>query len=70
MPSATATADPELEPPAVFEISQGLRVTPYSGEFDAAFQPSSGVVVLPIMTAPASSRRSTAGAVSVDTDSA
>jgi hypothetical protein len=64
VPAATAAAEPELEPPVVRETSQGFRVIPDSGEFEEAFQPSSGVVFLPTMIAPAASMRSTTGAVS------
>ena len=40
------------EPPGVRVRSQGLRVMPVSGESVTPFQPNSGVVVLPSMTAP------------------
>lgn len=64
-PSATAAALPPLDPPAVRDRSYGLRVTPLSGESVTPFQPNSGVVVLPIRTAPFSRSRATAGASSV-----
>ena len=64
MPSAAATAAPPLEPPGVLLVSQGLRVMPVSAQSVTAFQPSSGVVVLPISTAPCSRRRAVAGASS------
>src|SRR4029079_10322467 len=63
-PAATAAAEPELDPPVVREGSQGLRVVPDSSECEDAFHPSSGVVFLPTMIAPAASARSTIGALS------
>ena len=42
----------------------GLRVIPVSGLSPIAFQPNSGVVVLPSITAPASRNRAIAGASS------
>ncbi len=62
VPVATAADAPPLEPPAVFVVSQGLRVTPVSGLSVTPFQPSSGVVVLPTSTALCSRSRATAGA--------
>src|SRR4051812_2177176 len=59
-----AAAAPADEPPVVTRVSQGLRVMPVSGLSPMPFQPNSGRVVLPIGTAPASSRRSTDGALS------
>ena len=70
VPAATAAAEPELDPPAVFDGSHGFRVTPYSGELEEAFHPVSGVVFLPTMIAPASSMRCTAGEFSLATESA
>ncbi len=64
MPAATATAAPPLEPPGVRSGFQGLRVIPVSGLSVRPFQPNSGVVVLPISTAPCSRRRATQGASS------
>jgi hypothetical protein len=61
MPAAHAAAAPALLPPEVRSRSQGLRVMPVSGLSPIAFQPNSGVVVLPRMTAPASRSRATAG---------
>ena len=60
-PVATVTAEPALEPPELRVVSQGLRVTPLSGEMPVPFQPNSGMVVLPMMTTPASSMRSIIG---------
>ena len=57
IPSAAATAAPPLEPPGVRAMSQGLRATWPSGLSVTAFQPNSGVVVLPSSTAPASRSR-------------
>ena len=64
MPSAQATAAPPLEPPGVLAMSHGLRVMPVSALSVTAFQPNSGVVVLPISTAPCSRSRAVAGASS------
>src|ERR1700684_451413 len=64
MPAATAAALPPLEPPGVRSVFHGLRVVPVRGESVAAFQPNSGVVVLPSNTAPCSRKRATAGASS------
>jgi hypothetical protein len=64
IPAAQAAAAPALLPPGVRERSHGLRVIPVNGLSPSAFQPNSGVVVLPRMTAPASRNRATAGASS------
>src|SRR5215475_10341852 len=64
MPTAVAAAAPALLPPGVWPRFHGLRVMPVSGLSPIAFQPNSGVVVLPSSTAPASRRRATAGASS------
>src|SRR6476646_3837816 len=63
--AASAAAEPPEDPPGVFCLFHGLRVTPVSGESVLPFQPNSGVVVLPMKTAPASRRRATLGASSV-----
>src|SRR6202007_279541 len=52
-PAAQAAAAPALLPPGVRDRSQGLRVIPVSGLSPNAFQPNSGVVVLPRITGPA-----------------
>ena len=57
MPAASAAAAPPLDPPAVREVSCGLRVTPKSVFSVVARMPISGVFVLPISTAPARRRR-------------
>src|SRR5260370_21609920 len=62
--AASAADDPPDDPPGVFSLFQGLRVMPVRGESVEPFQPNSGVVVLPIRTAPASRRRATEGASS------
>ena len=65
--AATATAAPPLDPPAPRERSHGLRaggpasVSVYDGS------PNSGVLVLPRLTPPASSRASTRSSDSVGT---
>ena len=61
-PEPTVAPDPALEPPELRAGFQGLRVTPVRGEIPVPFQPNSGVVVLPITTAPASTSRATIGA--------
>ena len=61
-PAATAAAVPPDDPPGDFAGSHGLRVNPVSGEFVSALQPNSGVVVLPISTAPASRSLAVTGA--------
>ena len=60
MPAATAAALPPLLPPGTRERSQGLRTGRYA-EFSVD-EPiaNSSQLVLPITTAPASSRRCTA----------
>ena len=58
-------ADPALEPPELRAGFQGLRVMPVSGELPVPFHPNSGMVVLPMITAPAAIIRSTIGAVSL-----
>ena len=52
MPSTVAATAPAEEPPVVMRVSQGLRVMPVSGLSLVAFQPYSGMAVLPSMTAP------------------
>mgnify|MGYP007099129288 CR=1 FL=1 len=59
VPSATATAEPELDPPAVFERSHGLRV---GKKAEFSFEPpmaNSSMFVLPTSTAPAAASRVT-----------
>src|ERR1700759_1571483 len=63
--AASAADEPPDDPPGVLSLFHGLRVIPVSGESVVPFQPNSGVVVLPISTAPASRNRATAGASSV-----
>src|SRR5438477_2328775 len=52
-PAATAAAAPALEPPVVVPVFHGLRVIPVSGLSPSAFQPNSGLVVLPTKMPPA-----------------
>src|SRR5438477_12557415 len=61
-PAAAAAPAPALEPPEVIAVFHGLRVMPVSGLSPSAFQPNSGVLVLPVRIAPASRRRRTNGA--------
>ena len=65
MPAASEAPAPPEEPPGVWSIFQGLRVTPHNAVSVMPFQPNSLVVVLPRMTAPASFSRATAGRRSV-----
>ena len=60
--AAMAADVPPDDPPGVLSLFHGLRVMPVSGLSVEPFQPNSGVVVLPIRTAPASRRRATVGA--------
>ena len=60
-PAATVAAEPALDPPVFNRGFHGFRVTPVSGEFPVPFQPNSGMVVLPMITTPASSMRSIIG---------
>src|SRR6516165_11916606 len=62
MPRTTAATAPPDDPPGVLRVSHGLRVTPVNGLSVTAFQPNSGIVVLPMRIAPCSRRRATAGA--------
>ena len=58
MPEATAAAEPPLEPPVVRSVSQGLRVGAVGvAARSSAGCPSSGVLVLPIVTKPAARKR-------------
>ena len=59
MPAATAAADPPLEPPGVWSGFHGLRVAPKVGFSLKGQRPTSGVIVLPTITAPAARRRRT-----------
>ena len=59
MPQASATAAPPLLPPQVFEASHGLRVAPNTGLKVCEPAPNSGVLVLPMVMAPAARNRST-----------
>ena len=69
-PAAAAAPAPALEPPVVIPGFQGLREMPVRGLSPIAFQPNSGVVVLPSRTPPASSSRRTKGASTSGTRSA
>src|SRR2546422_10314826 len=61
-PAAAAAAAPALEPPVVIAVFQGVRVMPVRGLPPSAFQPNSGLVVLPSITPPAAATRATDGA--------
>ena len=58
MPAATAAAAPPEDPPAEWSRFQGLRVGPFATGSVVQEMPSSGVLVRPKMTSPASSTRS------------
>src|SRR5918997_2318957 len=68
-PAATAAAAPPLDPPGVFTRFHGLNDGPNTRLPESPFQPNSGVLVLPSMTAPAAYNRSTTGASSSGTQS-
>ncbi|MGX1494045.1 hypothetical protein RKD41_006304 [Streptomyces tendae] len=59
-PAATAAAEPPDEPPGVCSGSHGLRVAPKAGPSVNGHCPSSQVLVLPTITAPAARSRRTA----------
>ena len=61
-PAATAAADPPLDPPGVRSGSHGLRVIPHVTDSVNGHRPSSGMVVLPTITAPAARSRRTTSA--------
>src|SRR6185312_14066897 len=52
-PAATAAAEPPEEPPGVWCSDHGLRVAPNAGLSVNGHWPTSGVLVLPTITAPA-----------------
>ncbi len=56
-PAATAAAEPPLDPPVEREVSHGLRVAPYARGSVVGRIPSSGVLVFPSITKPASRKR-------------
>src|SRR5579862_4721357 len=57
--AAVAAAAPPLDPPAVRDVSQGLRHAPFSSDSVIPIVPNSGVFVLPRTTKPASRMRRT-----------
>src|SRR5476651_194890 len=64
-PAAVSDEAPPDEPPGECARFHGLRVVPCSGESVSAFQPNSGVVVLPRNTNPAARKRPVTAASSV-----
>src|SRR3954471_5161266 len=66
-PEAIAAAAPPLDPPHVFDRSQGFRVTPKMGLSVSGLCPNSGVVVLPSRIAPACFNLATGTASSLGT---
>ena len=63
LPAATAAAEPPLEPPGTVPRCQGLRVGLKAEPSHEEPIANSSRLVLPITTAPAASRRSTAVAL-------
>ncbi len=70
MPVASAAAPPPVEPPEVSAAFHGLRVAPNTVFHVLAPAANSGVLVLPMMTAPARRSRSTTTASASGTWSA
>ena len=64
-PAATAAALPPDDPPGVCSRDHGLRVWPKAGPLVNGHCPSSQVLVLPTMTAPAARSRRTTSASAV-----
>jgi hypothetical protein len=64
MPEATAAAAPPLDPPGVWSVFHGLRVTPSASLSVKDTAPNSGVAVLLNRTNPASSNRWTTSSLS------
>lgn len=69
MPAATADAAPPDEPPGVREGFRGLRVSPCSRLPVNQRNENAGVLVRPIITAPARRRLSTTGLLTLATTS-
>ena len=65
MPSATATAPPEVEPPGTRARSAGLPGVPKCGLVPTPEKANSLMLVLATITAPAARRRRTTGASAV-----
>ena len=59
MPLATAAAEPPLDPPGERLVSQGLWVAPQASGSVVGTLPSSGLLVRPAITKPASRKRLT-----------
>ena len=59
MPAATAAPEPPEEPPGVRPVSHGLRVGPWRVGSVTGRMPTSGRLVFPTITKPASRRRRT-----------
>lgn len=62
MPAASADTAPPEDPPGVLDGSHGLLVVPYTALKVCPSASQSGTLVLPNITAPATSQRSTASA--------
>lgn len=62
MPRATATADPELEPPLILAGSRAPRTAPYGERVPTRPVANWSRFVVPRTRAPAARRRATAGA--------
>ena len=57
MPAAPAAAEPPEGPPVERSVSHGLRVGPWEAGSVVTTRPSSGQLVLPQITRPASMKR-------------
>jgi hypothetical protein len=68
IPSATATAPPEVEPPGTRARSNGLPGVPKCGLVPTPEKANSLMLVLATITAPAARRRRTAGASALATN--
>ena len=66
-PAATATAEPELDPPAISPPPNTLSHAPYGERVPLSPVANWSRFVLPTSSAPASSSRCTAGAVAAGT---
>ena len=67
VPAASDAAEPPEEPPGVYAVFHGLRVTPHIRVWVKKEQLNSGVVVRAWMIPPAARMRSMTGAFSVAT---
>src|SRR5882724_10180353 len=61
MPLASAAPAPPLDPPALFVVSAGFRVMPYTLLYVCEPMPNSGTLVLPMGITPARRSSATSG---------